>query len=152
MDDTADPTGQPPNQPPRDSGITMQRPAIVAILYLLNAVVPFSGVVGVVLAYAWRGEAQDWERTHYTYLIRTFWIGLTAFVMLFVGMFVTLFGMAGLVEGRSNAVAPAGLFSVMLVWMLLWLALMGWTVARAILSLVRAGERRPMPNPRTLLF
>lgn len=31
-------------------------------------------IIGVVMAYLARGDASDWLETHYTWLIRTFWL------------------------------------------------------------------------------
>lgn len=48
---------------------------------LLNVILP---VVGVVLAYFLRRDSQDSFRSHFTYLIRTFWIALVFYVGIFV--------------------------------------------------------------------
>ena len=56
-----------------------QMALIIYILFLA----PLGGVthiIGLVLAYVQRETAPAWLRTHYTYLIRTFWMGLLYFV------------------------------------------------------------------------
>ena len=56
-----------------------QMALIIYILFLA----PLGGlthVIGLVMAYAARDKAPDWLRSHYTYLIRTFWIGLLYFL------------------------------------------------------------------------
>ena len=92
MDEAAQGTRQ--QEPLPRTGVTLQRPAIVGLLYLLNIFVGFSVFVGLVLAYVWRGETetQEWEKTHYTYLIRTFWIGLAVFLGAFVLLMSTIVG------------------------------------------------------------
>lgn len=136
---------------PRETGVTLQRPVIVALLYLLNVVLGITVFVGLVLAYVWRAEPDtaEWERSHYTYLIRTFWLALAAAGLLALGLIVTAIAMAGL-TGQSDP--PAAFFGAVFGWMALWIVLAIWTLVRSILSLVRAGERKPMPNPRTLLW
>ena len=140
-------------EPPPRTGVTLQRPVIVALLYLLNIFVGFSVFVGLVLAYVWRGEAetQAWEKTHYTYLIRTFWIGLAVFVGTFVLLIGSMVGLAFDQAGQSDPPEPGfflGFFGVIGVW----LASAVWFCIRCVLSLVKAGECKPMPRPRTWLF
>ena len=52
------------------------------MLYLSALALGITGVVGVVLAYVWRSEQPDgWEASHYTYLIRGFWLWLAGCVV-----------------------------------------------------------------------
>jgi uncharacterized membrane protein len=70
---------QPPAPPPILAGDDERMLAMVIyILYL----VPFgvTHIVGLVLAYVSRESAPDWLRSHYTFQIRTFWIGLLYFI------------------------------------------------------------------------
>jgi uncharacterized membrane protein len=48
----------------------------VYILYLVGLIVPLTPVVGLVMAYTQAADAPEALRTHYRFLIRTFWIGL----------------------------------------------------------------------------
>ncbi|CAA9488956.1 MAG: hypothetical protein AVDCRST_MAG39-640 [uncultured Sphingomonadaceae bacterium] len=102
------------------------RPAIVAGLYLVGLLTGLPVLIGAVLALVWRGEAADWERSHYSYLLRTFGYGVLATI---VGAILMVVLVGFLVMGAA------------------WL----WMLARSLASLVRALERRPMPEPRTLL-
>ena len=87
-----------------------------------------AAIVGLALAYVWRGDAHEpWEATHYTYLIRTFWIGLAAGA---VGVVTMILGVGFLVL----------------------LALTVWVIVRAVMSLVKAQKRAPMPDPETFLI
>lgn len=56
-------------------------PAVCYALYLLGYVTGFTAVIGLVIAYAQQGAASDAMRTHYTFMIRTFWIGLGLMVL-----------------------------------------------------------------------
>ncbi|TIV06568.1 MAG: hypothetical protein E5V94_12120, partial [Mesorhizobium sp.] len=49
---------------------------VIYILYLAGLVIGITGIVGIVLAYINRGKAGGFVESHYTFLIRTFWIGL----------------------------------------------------------------------------
>ncbi|MBH5321120.1 DUF4870 family protein [Aurantiacibacter sediminis] len=140
---------------PRDNSLSMQRPVIISILYLANFVLGVSVFIGVILAYVWRGEERtsQWEQTHFTYLIRTFWIGLAISLVFALGWFGLIFGtMATFDAGPSTSGPPGGFFVIMFGGMLVFVLCAAWFAIRSILSLVKAGERRPMPNPKALLF
>jgi uncharacterized membrane protein len=50
---------------------------LVYVLYLASVVVGLTVLIGLVVAYINRGQAAgSWAESHYTYQIRTFWIGL----------------------------------------------------------------------------
>ncbi|MCB2086592.1 MAG: hypothetical protein H6920_01505 [Sphingomonadaceae bacterium] len=120
---------QPPNSgPPASGGFDANHPTIISLCYLGGWVTGgLTAIVGIVLAYVWKDEAQEWEHSHYTYLIRTFWIGLVASVVAFI-LWIVLIGF------------------------LLSMLVGVWFVVRSILSLVKAQKREPMPDPETLLF
>lgn len=106
----------------------MNRPTIVALLYLASCFVGVTGIIGVVLAYVWRGEAQgSWEESHLTYLINTFWIGFIGSIISFFLLFV-------------------------LIGILTWIAVGVLVVVRSVLSLVGAQRQMPMPNPGSLTW
>ncbi|RJY09351.1 DUF4870 family protein [Aurantiacibacter aquimixticola] len=144
-------TTPPPPQGQEAKGVTLMRPVIVALLYLLNLVLGFSAIVGLVLAYVWRADEDTtaWERTHYVYLIRTFWIGL---IVMVAAVIVLLSLAIGIDASSDTRGADAGITIAMVLLVLFALFMLAWYCIRCILSLVKAGERRPMPNPRTWLF
>lgn len=49
---------------------------VVYALFLASFVVGFTGIIGLVIAYVYRGKGPQWLDEHYRYQIRTFWIGL----------------------------------------------------------------------------
>lgn len=109
------------------SGFDFNHPTIVSLLYLSSAVLGVTAIVGVVLAYVWKGEPhEDWETSHYRYLIRTFWIGLIGAVV-------------------------SALLMIVLIGFLLLVAVGVLVLVRCVLSLVNAQKRAPMPNPETWL-
>jgi uncharacterized membrane protein len=76
----------PPPPPPQPSSpivsVTHDDRQIAFVIYILYLAhfVPVIGwvatIVGLVLAYVERDTAPDWLKSHYTFQIRTFWIGL----------------------------------------------------------------------------
>lgn len=116
-----------PNSNPT-AGFDFNHPTIVALLYLASFVVGITGLVGLILAYVWRGEsAGGWEASHYTFHIRTFWIALVAGVLSVILMIV-LIGFLGF-------------------------ALIGiWVIVRTVLALLQAQKRQPIPNPESWLW
>jgi uncharacterized membrane protein len=114
-------------QPTSASGFDFNHPTIISLLYLSSMVLGVTWIVGVVLAYVWKGETHEsWETSHYDYLIRTFWIGL-------IGAIVSV------------------MLMIVLVGFLLLVAVGVLVVVRCVLSLVNAQKRMPMPNPETWL-
>ncbi len=133
MDDqntTNRPDPSPGNRQPVQSGdgFDANRPTIIGLLYLASFVTGVTGLVGIVLAHVWQGEDQEpWMKSHYTYLIRTFWIGFAASVV-------------------------AGLLTVVLIGFLILPIIAVWVGVRSVMSLVKAQRREPMPDPETLAF
>ena len=56
-------------------------PAIVYVLYLLGLTHGLTAVIALIIAYASRDSAGPKVWSHYTWLIRTFWIGLAGFAL-----------------------------------------------------------------------
>lgn len=109
------------------SSFDLNQPTIISLLYLSSFLLGVTMIVGVVLAFVWRGDAKaEWELSHYEYLINTFWIGL-------IGGIVSVFLM------------------LLLIGFLLLPAVMVLVVVRCVLSLINAQKQMPMPNPGTWL-
>ena len=100
---------------------------IVYILYLVSLVVGVTGIVGVIMAYINRDGAPGWVQTHYTFQIRTFWIG---FLFVFVGAILTL---------------------LLIGWLVL-LAWVVWLIVRVVKGMKYLGEGRAVPNPETWMI
>lgn len=119
------PSTSPSAQPA--SSFDFNQPTIISVLYLSGFMLGVTWIVGVVLAYVWKSEAKaEWEISHYTYLIRTFWIG-------FIGTVISI------------------ILMIILIGFLLWAAVAVLMVVRCVLSLINAQKQEPMPNPETWL-
>ena len=105
------------------------KPNVINLLYALSFATAFSGIVGLVLCYVWRNDpdVEPWEKTHFQYQIRTFWLGFLGFVIGTILIFILI-----------------GFF--------VWVAVAVWTVVRCVMSFVQAQKGEPMPNPTTLLW
>jgi uncharacterized membrane protein len=122
---------QETRQPLPASASGTNKPLILAILYLSSVIFGLSGLVAFILAIIWKAEPNaPWEASHYEYQIRTFLIWFCTTIFAFA-LIVTLIG------------ALIGI-------PLLVLAVI-WVFVRGLVSLIRAANREPMPNPQTLL-
>ena len=106
----------------QDSGSTAN---LVYILYLIGLAVGITGIVGLVMAYMNRSIAPAWVQSHYTFQIRTFWIGLLGSV---IGIALTF----------------------ILIGFLVLLAVVVWYVIRCIKGMQYMGRSEAYPNPQIL--
>lgn len=97
---------------------------LIYALYLVGLIVGITGLIGIVLAYINRGKSEAWIETHYTWTIRTFWIGLLfsliSLVLVFVGIGILL----------AFAVAV-------------------WLIVRCIIGLQQVGRNEAIKNPQS---
>ncbi len=97
---------------------------LIYFLYLLYFVLIFSGLFGLVFAYVNRNKSAPWVESHYTFQIRTFWIGLA-------------FGIIANIpasETWSSTLTTAVYF---------------WLVTRCVAGLVCLKREQPVPNPKS---
>lgn len=97
---------------------------VIYALYLASFAIGITALIGLVLAYINRGKDGGWIETHYTWLIRTFWIGL-------LGGFVSVVLM----------IIGIGFF--------LALAMVVWVIVRCIIGLQAVGRREAIKNPQS---
>ncbi|MCZ6889683.1 MAG: hypothetical protein O7H39_14430 [Gammaproteobacteria bacterium] len=100
---------------------------VVYILYLAGLVVGVTPLIGLVMAYVARADAPAWLQTHYTYQIRTFWIGL-------------LYGAIGM------------LLMVVLIGFLVLLAEVIWFIVRSVKGLQALDRGKPIEDVETWLL
>ncbi|HEX7038272.1 MAG TPA: DUF4870 domain-containing protein [Pseudomonadales bacterium] len=97
---------------------------IIYVLYLAGFVLGITPIIGLVMAYMARGSGPEWLESHYTYAIRTFWIGL-------------LYGMV------------ASVLTVVLIGFLLYAVVAIWFIVRCVKGLMRADKEQPIEDPAT---
>lgn len=100
---------------------------IVYALYLGSFIIGITLLAGVVVAYIYRNDADDWLVSHYRFQIRTFWI-------------FVLFSVVG-----------ALLAIVFVGWFVLVFAAV-WLIVRCVIGIKLLGERRPIADPASWLF
>lgn len=100
---------------------------VIYILYLAGLIIGVSGIVGIVLAYVNRGKAGGFVESHYTFLIRTFWIGL-------------LYALISVV------------LMMLVVGFLLMFVVAVWFIARCVLGLQALQRGEPVRNPQSWLL
>jgi uncharacterized membrane protein len=60
---------------------------LIYILYLANLLIPFLGLIGVIMAYINKDDAPAWLQSHYQFQIRTFWLSL---IFGIIGLILTM--------------------------------------------------------------
>src|SRR5688572_8922228 len=134
MTDTPTPAPEPAPQaaPSGDMTVTLDsRTMAIAVyaLYLAGFLTAFlTAIAGVIIAYAVRREAPEWLKSHYTFQIRTFWIGLVASII--GGATVWVFGLGFLI------LMATGL----------------WFLVRTVAGLGQLLNNKPYPNPEAWLI
>jgi len=116
-------------------------PAVVYALYLIGVANGLTVLLGLVLAYMNRDRAGPVARSHYTFLIRTFWLW---FVWLLIAATLILWG---------------GLFSLILIglpflalgWVILGLVHV-WFALRSIVGVVYLARDEAYPRPLSWLL
>ena len=100
---------------------------LIYVLYLLSLIFGVTAIVGLVFAYMSRGKAGGWVDSHYTWAIRTFWIGLLYSLI-------------------------CAVLAIVIIGYLLMVLVAIWAIVRAVMGLQKASSEEPMPNPQSWLF
>ncbi|MCE8032641.1 MAG: hypothetical protein LPK20_10575 [Halomonas sp.] len=107
-----------------DSGSTPDTtlPIVVYALFLAGIVTGgLTMLVGVVIAYVYRGQNPHWFDEHYRYQIRTFWLAVLYFSI-------------------------SGLLMLILIGFVTWLVVIVWLVVRCVKGIKRLQEHREPEN------
>jgi uncharacterized membrane protein len=100
---------------------------LIYILYILGFIVGITPLIGVVIAYINRGKAGGWMDSHYTWAIRTFWIGLLYSLISLILTFLVI-GIVGFVATATQ------------------------TIVRCVIGLQKVGRNEPIDNPQSWLI
>lgn len=115
-------------------------PAVIYALYLIGLTHGLTTLLGLIIAYATRGQAGPLTYSHYTWLIRTFWITLAGFVvggivltvgipLSFVLIGIPLVAAGGLIMGGA------------------WV----YCAVRCIIGVIHLARGEPVPRPEAWL-
>jgi len=113
-----------PTPPPSSAFSDERQMALIVYILFLAPLGGVTHIIGLVLAYVARDNASPMLRTHYTYLIRTFWMGLLYFVVA-LALCILLIGIA-----------------------LLPLVFL-WFIVRCAVGLIRLFANEPIAQPET---
>jgi uncharacterized membrane protein len=111
-------------------------PAVVYVLYILGLFHGLTLIVGLIMAYVLRGSAGPVNASHYTYLIRTFWISLIAAVIGGAVMLVSI-------PFTFILIGIPFLWAGGMICLLAWI----WAIVRSIVGAVRLAEGAPIGQP-----
>ena len=115
-------------------------PVVSYALYLLAFATGVTAIAGVIIAYAQRPTAGPVMQSHYTFLIRTFWIALAA--MIAGGLICGVGGILTVILIGFPILAAGGLI----------MALASiWFGVRAIVGLVYVSRGEAYPRPYAVL-
>ncbi|MFB9867124.1 DUF4870 family protein [Vreelandella sulfidaeris] len=87
------------NDAPLEGDIVNQEPhlqpdttmaMVIYALYLASFFLGFTSLIGVIIAYVYKGKGPTWLDEHYRYQIRTFWIGLVYGILFSLLTFVLI--------------------------------------------------------------
>jgi uncharacterized membrane protein len=117
----------PPSNPPKmvvgERGLAFA----VYVLYLLGYITGITAIIGVAIAYIQADSADAPVKSHYTFQIRTFVIGLIYFL---VGLLLLNVAVGGLI----------------LLWALVW------SLVRNVKGLLALNRNDPIANPKSWMF
>ena len=111
---------------PETTSVSTTVPTIIYVLYLVNLLIPFTGLVGVIMAYINKGDGNFLD-SHYQFQIRTFWIGL-------------LYAVIGI------------LLTFIIIGYLILIFVVIWLIVRAAKGLKYLGKQEPVPDPTSWMF
>ena len=116
-------------------------PMVAYVLYLLTFASGFTVFIGLIIAYANRATAGPKMESHYTFMIRTFWLSIWWFI---IGGLLCLFG---------------GVFSLILVgipFLMLGIFICSvvgiWFAVRCIIGLLHLSRGEAYPRPMNWLI
>jgi len=122
------------------------RPFIVGLLFLGTYFVPFLVFIGVVLAYIFKREPEEeWETSHFEFLIRTFWLPILVSITFFAGVMVFA-GIASILDLYIDS--EDAFFATIFVFLLILLPLLVFCGVRIVLSLMKSAASKPIAHPK----
>jgi uncharacterized membrane protein len=115
-------------------------PAVCYALYLLAFATGITAIIGLIIAYSQRSTAGPAMQSHYTFLIRTFWIGL---ILMIAGGI--LFGVGALLS-----IILIGFPIMAVAWLIMGGAAI-WYGVRCIVGLVFLSRGEAYPRPYAVI-
>jgi uncharacterized membrane protein len=116
-------------------------PAVVYALYILGLFHGVTLIIGLIMAYVMRGGAGPINASHYTYLIRTFWVAL-------------IWGVIGCGVMLVSIPFAIILIGIPFLWLggMICLGAWIWAIVRSIVGAVRLADGAPIARPEGFGF
>lgn len=95
-----------------------------------------TGFIALIVAYIAREDDNHWTNSHYTFVIRTFWISILYFII--TGFFFVVISWVPLIGWAFMSLI--GLYTT------------AWFIGRNVIGLLRALNGRPIDDPRSWFF
>lgn len=133
---------EPAAAAPQKSLTTDERflPGITYALYLLQFFTGFTVLIGVIMAYVCRDNAEPVAKSHYDFLISTFWRSIPFLLVALVA------GTVGLVLSIVLIGIP-----ILMAAVFLFAAVCVWYLIRCVVGAVKLAQGQPHPRPDTWL-
>ena len=113
-------------------------PAVVYALYILGLFHGVTLIIGLIMAYVMRGGAGPVMASHYTWLIRTFWVSL-------------IWGVIGCGVMLVSIPFAIILIGIPFLWLggMICLGAWIWAIVRSIVGVVRLADGAPIARPES---
>jgi uncharacterized membrane protein len=115
------------NKDQEEDPVTRKMTYTIYVIYLAAVIIPVLPIIGVVFGYIFENDAKAYLKSHYHYIIRSFWIGVL----------YSLLATISIIVGIGIILIP-----LCMIW---WLI----RAAKGLKSLMRA---EPINRPETWLF
>jgi uncharacterized membrane protein len=128
--------------PPPPATTTDERvlPGIVYGLYFLQLFTGFTVLIGVIMAYVLRDRATEVTRSHYDFLIATFWKAI----------FPLLVSIVAFVVGLVLSIVLIGI-PILMGAVFMFAAICVWYLIRCVVGAVYLAQNQAHPRPETWL-
>lgn len=112
-------------------------PFVLGVVPLIRFISLGLGIAAAVIAYSSRFEAMPWASTHHEQALRTLLISF---------LITTVLGLPSYLLSRDTPANIMNIYSMIYFWGSIIVLI--WAGLRALIGLVLAGMRKPVPNPR----
>lgn len=116
-------------------------PAVAYVLYLLGLSHGLTIFIGLLVAYFNQADASPKAASHYTFLIRTFWLSIGWFL---IGVVAIVVGAIGSIVLIGIPILAAGIAICCSVWL--------WFLVRCLVGGYYLLKDEPYPRPQSWLF
>src|SRR4029079_13969692 len=63
---------------------------LIYVLYLCSVLLPILPIVGVIVGYVFENDAKAYLKSHYHYIVRSFWIGILYFLFAIASLIIVI--------------------------------------------------------------